>query len=176
MDRRMSSLGFRLMALMFKVRDFLRPRVKLLKEAGIQPGFCVLDYGCGPGSYIEPLAELVGPTGKIYALDLHPLAVKKVQKMATRKGIQNIETIESECSTGLSANQVDVVLLYDVFHELARPYDVLRELHRIMKPGGALSFSDHHMTEPDILARVTRTGLFELSEKGERTYRFSRVG
>jgi len=41
----------------------------------------VLDYGCGPGSYIKPLLELVGCSGKIFALDIHPLAIKlTVQK------------------------------------------------------------------------------------------------
>ena len=41
----MSNTGFRLMILMFKIRDFLRPRLDVLKEAGIKPGFSVLDFG-----------------------------------------------------------------------------------------------------------------------------------
>ena len=106
----MSSLGFKLMSLMFKVRDLLRPRSDVLKEAGIEPGFAVLDFGCGPGGYIAPLEELVGPSGKIHALDIHPLAVGEVKKMAKRKEFENIETIESDCRTGLSDNSVDTVL------------------------------------------------------------------
>ena len=176
MAKPMSILGFKLMSLMFKVRDFFRPRLDLLKEAGIESGLCVLDYGCGPGSYIVPLAELVGPSGKIYALDIHPLAIKEVNKIAARKGIENIETIESDCSTGLSDNHVNVVLLYDTFHDLSQPDDVMRELHRVLKPGGILSFSDHHMKEQDILLRVTKTGMFKLSKKGKKTYSFSKVG
>ncbi len=76
MDRPISGVGFKLMSHMLKVRDFLRPRMDLLKEAGIEPGFCILDYGCGPGSYIEPLVKLVETSGMIYALDIHPLAIK----------------------------------------------------------------------------------------------------
>lgn len=64
MDKPMSSVGFKLMTLIFRIRDFVRPRMDLLKEAGIEPGFCVLDYGCGPGSYIAPLAQLVGTLAK----------------------------------------------------------------------------------------------------------------
>ncbi len=172
----MSSIGFKLMSLMFKVRDIFRPRLDLLKEAGIESGFCILDYGCGPGSYIVPLAELVGSSGKIYALDIHPLAIEEVKKIAVRKGIENIETIESDCNTGLSDNHVNVVLLYDTFHDLSQPDDVLRELHRVLKPGGTLSFSDHHMKEKDIIARVTDRGMFKLSKKGKKTYSFSKVG
>jgi ubiquinone/menaquinone biosynthesis C-methylase UbiE len=176
MAKPMSILAFKLMSLMFKVRDFFRPRLDLLKEAGIESGLCILDYGCGPGSYIVPLAELVGPSGKIYALDIHPLAIKEVKKIAARKGIENIETIESDCNTGLCDNNVNVVLLYDTFHDLSHPDDVMRELHRVLKPGGTLSFSDHHMNEQDILPRVTKTGMFKLSKKGKKTYSFSKVG
>ncbi|UCE50260.1 MAG: class I SAM-dependent methyltransferase [Phycisphaerales bacterium] len=176
MGKPMSNCGFKLMSLMFKVRDLFKPRLDVLKEAGIESGFCVLDYGCGAGSYIAPLAELVGSSGMIYALDIHPLAIEEVKKIAERKGIRNIETITSDCSTGLTDGSVDVVLLYDTFHDLSQPNDVLRELHRILKPGSTLSFSDHHMKEQDILRGVTNMGLFKLSEKGKKTYSFSKVG
>ena len=174
MDRPISGVGFKLMSHMLKVRDFLRPRMDLLKEAGIKPGFCILDYGCG--SYIEPLVKLVETSGIIYALDIHPLAIKEVQKVAAHKGIANIKTIESGCDTGLPDNYVDVILLYDSFHNLSLPDDVLRELHRVLKGDGTLSFSDHHMNEQDILTRVTKTSLFKLSIQGKKTYSFSKVG
>lgn len=164
------------MTLVFRIRDILRPRMDLLKEAGIEPGFCILDYGCGPGSYIAALAQLVGTSGEIYALDIHPLAIKEVQKTAARKAITNVKTIESDCKTGLPDNLVDVVLLYDTFHNLSQPDDVLRELHRVLKSGSTLSFSDHHMNEKDIITGVTKTGLFKLSTKGKKIYSFSKVG
>lgn len=164
------------MTLVFRIRDILRPRMDFLKEAGIEPGFCILDYGCGPGSYIAALAQLVGTSGEIYALDIHPLAIKEVQKTAARKAITNVKTIESDCKTGLPDNLVDVVLLYDTFHNLSQPDDVLRELHRVLKSGSTLSFSDHHMNEKDIITGVTKTGLFKLSTKGKKIYSFSKVG
>lgn len=172
----MTIVGFKLMTLAFRVRDLLRSRMDLLNEAGIKPGFCVLDYGCGPGSYIVPLAQLVGTSGEIYALDIHPLAIKKVQKKATQKAIMNLKTIESDCNTGLPDNKVDVVLLYDTFHNLSQPDDVLRELHRVLKPDSTLSFSDHHMNENEIPAKVANTGLFKPLTKGKRTYSFSKIG
>ena len=175
-DKSMSSFGFKLMSLAFRVRDFIRPRFKLLREAGIEAGFCILDFGCGPGGYTVPLAELVGTSGKIYALDKHPLAIKEVKKRAARKGIEIIETIESDCNTGLPDNIVDMVLLYDTFHKLSRPDDILQELNRVLKSGGTLSFSDHHMKEQDILKRVTDKGMFKFSQKGRKTYRFTKTG
>ena len=166
----MSRVGFSLMSFAFKVRDIIIPRKDVLKEVRIEPGFYVLDYGCGPGSYNAPLIELVGTSGVIYALDIHPSAIKKVRKIAAQRAVSNIKTIESDCDTGLPDNHLDVVLLYDTFHNLCRPEDVLRELQRVLKPGGILSFSDHHMDEQDILAKVTETGLFTLSAKVKKTY------
>ena len=163
------------MSLMFKVRDILLPRLEVLKEAGIDSGFSVLDFGCGPGGYILPLIERVGPSGKIYALDVHPLAILEVNKIATRNGIENIETIESDGNTGLPDNGVDTVLLYDVFHDLARPNDVLREIHRVLKPGGTLSFSDHHMKPEEVITRVTGGGMFRFVRKGKKTYSFAKT-
>ena len=170
----MSNTGFRLMILMFKIRDFLRPRSDVLKEAGIKPGFSVLDFGCGPGGYIMPLVELVGSSGRIHALDVHPLAIRRVKKTAASKGIENIEAVESDCSTHLPDNAVDTVLLYDVFHDLARPDAVLRELHRVLKPGGTLSFSDHHMEEKEVIARITGPGIFKFVKRGRKTYSFAK--
>ncbi|MBW2037962.1 MAG: class I SAM-dependent methyltransferase [Deltaproteobacteria bacterium] len=172
MDKPESNLGFRLMALSYKLRDLFLSPMKVLKEVGIEPGFHVLDYGCGPGSYIVPLAELVGKSGKIYALDIHPLAIQMVRGIASRKQLTNVETILSDCKTGLPDSSVDVVLLYDTFHGLGDPDGVLAELHRVLKPDGVLSFSDHHLKEDEITSKVTDTGLFRLSRKGEKTYSF----
>ena len=174
-NSQMSSINFKFMALMFKVRDFLRPRLEVLKEVGIESGFSVLDFGCGPGGYIMPLAGLVGPSGKIYAVDIHPLAIREVKKIAVRQVIKNIEIIESDCKTGLPDKAVDTALLYDVFHGLTHPDDILQELHRILKPGGILSFSDHHMKEEKVIKRLTGSGMFKLVKKGKKTFTFAKA-
>jgi len=172
MDKPMPNFHFKFMSSGYKFRDFFLPRKSILKEVGIKPGFHVLDYGCGPGSYIIAAAELAGKSGKIYALDIHPLAIQRVQNIASRKQQTNVETICSDCKTGLLDNSIDVVLSYDTFHTLSDPNGVLEELHRVLKPNGILSFSDHHMKENEILSNLTNRGLFRLSRKDKRTYRF----
>ena len=176
MDKVESNLGFRLMAFSYKFRDFFRPRIDILKEVEIKPGNHVLDYGCGPGSYIIPLAELVGKKGKIYALDIYPLAIQMVQKIASKKQLANVETICSDCKSGLPGNSINVVLLYDVLHDLSNSDEVLEELNRILTPNGILSVSDHHMREDEIVSKLTDRGLFRLSRKGKRTYSFLKKG
>jgi ubiquinone/menaquinone biosynthesis C-methylase UbiE len=175
MKKQQSGVGFAGMSLMFKIRDIIRPRKNVLKEVDIKQGFHVLDFGCGPGGYIKPLAELVGAAGKIYALDMKPQALESVKAIAGKNGLTNVTTILSEGPTGLPDAGIDAVLLYDVFHHLVHPNDVLAEFHRILKAGGVLSVSDHHMTGENIEAGITAGGLFRLSKKGEKVHNFSRV-
>jgi 2-polyprenyl-3-methyl-5-hydroxy-6-metoxy-1,4-benzoquinol methylase len=59
-------------------------------DVGIQQGFRVLDYGCGPGGFSLAAAELVGNAGKVYVLDLHPLAIQQVQKKAAKRGLTTL--------------------------------------------------------------------------------------
>ena len=169
-----SSLDFKLMSLAFKARDLVRSRLNVLTEAEIKPGARVLDYGCGPGSYIIPLAKLVGPTGRIYALDIHPLAIRSVEKLIAKKGLTNVATIHSDRATGLPDESVDVVLLYDVFHDLKHPDGVLKEVRRVLKADGIVSLSDHHMTDIEIVATLTGGGLFKLGAKGKLTHTFAK--
>lgn len=173
MSQILSNIGFRMMSFFFGIRDLFVPPTKKALEAGIRPGDRVLDYGCGTGSHALAAAELAGEKGRVHALDIHPLAVRKVEKAAARRGLKNTTTILSGCATGLADDSVDVVLLYDVFHSISDPESALKELRRVLRPGGLLSFSDHHMEEEAILSRMTDGRYFKLSGRGKRTYAFS---
>ena len=174
MDKPMPNWAFNGMSLLFGIRDLLHPRTEVLQEVELEPGFRVLDYGCGPGTYVPHVAERVGEAGRVYALDLHPLAVERVQALARKRQLDNVETIESGCATGLPDGSVDVVLLYDIFHMLSKPESILSELHRVLKKDGRLSVHDPHMREKDLVSGVTASQRFALAEKGERTYQFAR--
>lgn len=172
MSKLESNFNFKIMAYMYKMRDFITPRIKVLEEIGIKPGSHVLDYGCGPGAYLIPLSDLTDKSGQIYALDIHPMAIEMVKKTVLEKGLTNVKTILSDCNTGLSKNSLDVVLLYDVFHDVENQSAVLQELHRVLKANGLLSFSDHHMKDREIISIMTHSNLFKLLKKGRKTYTF----
>ncbi len=163
------------MSLKFKLRDLLLPRKKILEEAGIKAGNNVLDFGCGPGGYLPSLSKMVGETGKIYALDINPLAIEMVQKLITGKCLKNVETILSGCETGLPDESLDAVLLYDVYHGLSQPQKILAEINRVLKPDGVLSFNDHHMQDEEITGKLTEGGFFRLLKKGEKVHNFTKV-
>ncbi len=174
-ERMESDFNYEVMCFFYKIRDFFNPPSKMLKEADIREGYNVLDYGCGPGGYSIAAASMVGDSGKVYSLDIHPLAIKKVKYKAIKRGLSNIETIESDCKTGLPDESIDVILLFDVYHDLYNKLQVLAELHRILKPKGVLSFSDHHMEKEEILSELTGKGLFKLKKEDRKTCSFVKI-
>ena len=170
----MSNIWFRLMALEFKIRDHRHPRQEIVSEVELKAGFQVLDYGCGPGGYVLAVSEAIGSSGKLYALDALPIAIDMVKKIVAKNELKNVKTILSDCATGLPDEGLDAVLLYDVFHDLDDQAAVLKEVYRVLKPNGQLSFSDHHMNENEITSKVAGTGLFKLQKKGKYTYSFTK--
>jgi ubiquinone/menaquinone biosynthesis C-methylase UbiE len=174
MNNMQSDFNFKLMAFGFTLRDCFRPRLNILKEVGIKPMDHVLDFGCGPGSYILPLEELIGKEGKIFAVDVNPHAIRMVQDIVARNRLINVEAICSDCKISLKDNSIDVTLLYDILHYLNNLDDVLKELYRVLKPNGILSVNDHHMKENEIVSKVSRRS-FGLLKSGKRTYTFSKL-
>jgi len=108
----------------------------------VRRGHAFLDYGCGTGCFTIEAADMVGAGGRVYALDRFPRQLEIVKKRAGKKGLINIETILSDGDTGLLDQQVDVVWMCDVFHEVPQKRVVLEELHRVLRKGGILAVYD----------------------------------
>ncbi len=96
-------------------------------------------------------------------------------KRAVKKGLTNIETIQTEGNTGLEDESIDVVICFDVIHDTQNRNDILKEFHRVLKPKSILSFDDHHMMEDETIDFITSEGLFELSEKKDKQYNFIKI-
>jgi ubiquinone/menaquinone biosynthesis C-methylase UbiE len=86
-----------------------------------------------------PAARFVGSTGTVYAADLHPLAIRMVARGARRRGLTNVHPVLTDCATGLPAGSIDVVLLYNAFHDREDRLAVLKELKRVLKAGAGSS-------------------------------------
>ncbi|TFG15656.1 MAG: class I SAM-dependent methyltransferase [Promethearchaeota archaeon] len=170
-----SDLDFKIMSLCFSIRDKFKDPMKKLEKAGIKTGNYILDYGSGPGSYSIAAAKVVGSSGKIYAADIHPLAIKKVRKNAAKHSLTNIETILTDCNTGLEDNSIDVVICFDTLHTLGNLMENLKEFYRVLKPNGILSVDDHHSEEQDLLSKIQDNDLFKLLEKKEKIFNFIKI-
>ena len=137
-----SNLDFKMMSFCFSIRDRFKDPINKIKRTTIRVGDSVLDYGCGSGSYSIIAAEMVGPTGKVFSADIHPLAIKKVSKKASKKGLKNIDTILTDCATYLEDNSIDVIICFDTLHALGNLREHMLEFYRVLKPDGSLSVDD----------------------------------
>ena len=155
------------------IRDLFYPPKYVLNDTEIKSGIHILDFGCGPGSYSIAAAERLEETGKVFALDMHPIAVKQVDQKARKKKLTNVKTIFSNCDTGLPSNSVDIILLYYVFNDLENPEKVLQELYRVLKPQGILSFSEFNVKK--ISPNIEKKGLFRLEKMNEITHTFTKI-
>jgi len=143
--------------------------IKTLKAAGIQPGQQVLEVGCGPGFFTIAAAKLVGDNGCIHAIDLQPLAIKMTEKKLQKSGLTNVKvTIADAAKAGLPTESIDLVLLFGVIHSLPLAL-VLPELHRVLRPGGALAVQTFSGWSA---GRVTKGGLFTFVGKEGRVFKF----
>ncbi|NVM36483.1 MAG: class I SAM-dependent methyltransferase [Candidatus Lokiarchaeota archaeon] len=174
-DKPMSKTHFKFMLKHFKQRDKKCPPYNKIEKTKIKEGDIVLDYGCGPGSYSIAAAEVVGNTGKVYAADIHPLAIEEVGKRAREKGLKNIETILTDCNTKLENSVIDIVLLLDIYHDLSDPESILIELYRVLKNNGWLCVDDHHFKDEEIIDKITSIGLFKFIERKDEVFNFSKV-
>jgi ubiquinone/menaquinone biosynthesis C-methylase UbiE len=168
MQKQVGNLWFRLMALEYRLKSRQISPLRTLEGAGIQPGMRILDFGCGPGRYALPAAMIVGTEGRVYALDVHPLAIRMVQNAAKKQGLTNLRLIRSDCATGLASQAVDVVLLYDVLHDVENKEAVLMELHRVLKPQGMLSYRDHTLKGERLFLLMQACGLCVSNESFSR--------
>jgi ubiquinone/menaquinone biosynthesis C-methylase UbiE len=124
-----------------------------------------LDFGCGPGHYTIAAAKMVGANGKVYALDIHPLAVQSVEKKARKAGLTNITTILSDRDTGLPDQSIDIALAYDMIHMVKDKQSLIKELHRVLKQNSILSVLAEHLKVEDVLKILEQDGLFSLKDR-----------
>lgn len=165
MDR-MPDTAFRIMALTYKVRDIFVHRDNILDEFGIHRGHNIVDYGCGPGSYIRKASELVGAEGNVYAVDIHELAIESVKKRIVKENLRNVTAlVVSNEKCPLTDNSVDLIYALDMFHMVANPDTFLKELNRILKPDGILFIDNGHQRRSEARTKINSSGVWEIIEE-----------
>lgn len=164
---RMSDLSFRLMIAAFRLADALFPHVdRRVRGFGLAPGMTVVDYGCGPGRYSLRFAQMVGESGRVFAVDIHPLAVEAVLRLRSRHRLPNLEAVLARgYDTGLPSSIADRVCAIDMFFSVRDPSAFLAEIDRLLKPDGLLLLDDGHQSRSATLAKLAAWGRFEVAEE-----------
>jgi ubiquinone/menaquinone biosynthesis C-methylase UbiE len=164
---KMSDRSFRMMTFLFKVVDFVYPYIdKRVGKFGIKDGMTVVDYGCGPGRYAVRFAEMVGENGKVYAVDIHELAIEAVKGKIRRGDLRNIAPVLAQgYDSTLPAAVADAVCAIDMFFIIKNPTEFLTELKRIMKSDGTLVIDDGHQPRSVTKTNILDSGLWDIVEE-----------
>ena len=127
-----------------------RPEL-LLAELQLKPGLVVADIGAGSGYYSRRMSEVVGKTGKVYAVDVQPQMVQMLSAIAREERYSNVKPILSTVDdVKLPAGSVDLAIMVDVYHELEFPLEVLQSIVRSLKPGGRVVFVEYRAEDDNV--------------------------
>ncbi len=123
---------------------------RAIKNMQLQPGEHVADIGAGSGYYTFRIAQRV-PEGKVYAVDIQPEMLDLMRRKIRNDGIGNVELVKGEeKSPRLTENSVDMVLMVDVYHELAYPREMMQEIVAALKPGGRFVLLEYRTEDPQV--------------------------
>ncbi|WP_455371336.1 class I SAM-dependent methyltransferase [Petrachloros mirabilis] len=157
------NVAFRAYSLIASMRDVLAPVGHRLDGFGIKNGSIVVDFGCGPGSYIEWASRAVGDAGKVYAVDVHPLAIQSVKAKTRKKSLNNvIPVLSTGYPVDIPSQSADVIYALDMFHHVKDGGGFLRELHRLLKPGGTLFIESGHQPLNDAREKIMKSGCWNI--------------
>ena len=168
--------------LLTPVRKLIEPPKKILSWMDVKPGMNVADIGCGPGYLTIPLAEMVGPQGKVYAIEIDEAASRYLREKAERLGLSNVEVrvLDASFMEDVPNNSVDLAVMLHSLHHFNNMTDALKEAYRIIKPGGKLAIIDpirermmgHGTSVREVSETLSRIGFdVGIVEKGFLTFR-----
>lgn len=110
----------------------------------------VADIGAGTGYYTFRIAPELS-AGKIYAVELQDEMINMLKQKKELGKLQNVEIIKgTNTSVNLPDNSIDLAFMVDVYHELEFPVEMLRSVHKALKPSGRLVLIEYRGEDPSI--------------------------
>ena len=134
------------------LRRWVQPPGKLIERSGIKSGMTVIDLGCGSGAFTTFVARVVGEPGRVYAVDIQAAMLQQLEGKLSKPENQDIRNIElkeaSAYELPFADDSIDLVYMVTVLMEIPDRRRALREISRVLKPGGTLAVTEF-LPDPD---------------------------
>ncbi|MGH8906543.1 MAG: class I SAM-dependent methyltransferase [Egibacteraceae bacterium] len=140
-------------------RDRWQQPDRVIAALRLRPGDRVADLGAGAGYFTLRLARAVGPSGVVYAVDTDEDLPRVLAAKASRRGLDNVVTVEAGPEDPCLPEAVDLVLLVNTYHHIPDPARYFTALARSLRPAGRLAVIEAlpirlhrlfgHATQPD---------------------------
>ena len=147
--------------------------VKSLQKGGIRQDMIIADLGCGTtGHFVFPAAHLVGPQGKIYAVDILTSVLESIESRRKIEGVNNVETLRADLEKAgtlkITNQSVDLAILTNILSQVQSKDVLLNETARITKTSGTLLITDWKTTQipfgPPTEKRLNPTQVKQLAQ------------
>ena len=117
-----------------------------LEQFGLEKGMKVADLGVGSGFYVVAAARMVGDLGRVFGVDVQKELVAEVKRTAEKEKLENVEVIwgdiEKAEGTKIKEAQLDAVIVSNVLFQVEDREGLIKEIARILKPGGKVLVVD----------------------------------
>jgi ubiquinone/menaquinone biosynthesis C-methylase UbiE len=132
-------------------RDTEEHPAQVLDALQLHHGDVVADLGAGSGYFTFRMSPLVGDTGKVLAVDVQDEMLQTIRQRAAATKAANVQVIKAtETDPNLPPGAVDLVLMVDVYHELAYPHEVMEKVRDSLKPKGRVVFVEYRKEDPAV--------------------------
>jgi len=152
-----------------------------LSELALKEGEKVAEIGSGGGYFALRFAAAVGPSGKVFCIDVNPNFLKFVEKSAKKAGLTNVQTVLSpQMYDTVLKGSIDLVFLRGVYHHLEDRSEYFRKVAVLLSPKGRVAVIDYrpevhkafgppkgHGTAPQIMIAEMQSAGYEVLSKHE---------
>jgi ubiquinone/menaquinone biosynthesis C-methylase UbiE len=161
-------------------RDGWQKPDEVIAALGLKAGDRVADIGSGSGYFTLRLARAVGPSGKVYAVDIDRAMNEDLAARASEAGLANIETVDARAEDPmLPEASVDLLFVSDAYHHIGDQVRYFATAAKALRPGGRLAVIDFdgrgwferfigHTTPPETI----RKEMLEAGYRLEREFAF----
>jgi len=162
-------------------REPLQRASDILAALSLNPGDSAADVGAGGGYYTARLSALVGPQGRVFAVEIRESSLDLLRYRAQVDSLGNVVVTRGDADNPhLPENSLDAVLIVDAYHEMPQYRAMLDQICKALKPSGRLVIADYslrsargdprdsqtkrHILSPDLVRAELRQAGFEIDK------------